>query len=189
AWTTAVGKIAYPASSPFQDPAFRAEFLRRFRYSRLLEFYLTHPSRLRDTIVGGGEAALTLRHPRFGNFEHRAGFPAGAQTSSFALWSRARRSLPGHPLIWIGLLWVGNLAATASTYRRSRLEGRLAREGIVLLVLMAAVAFGVCVLSNAHGDLARHFYVFHALTDLLFVADVVWIVAALAVRRAPAAGA
>ena len=65
-------------------------------------------------------------------------------------------------------------------YRKAGPEARLALEGILLLILMAALAFCVCVLSNAHADLARHFYVFHALVDLTLVADVVWGVAALA---------
>jgi hypothetical protein len=98
-----------------------------------------------------------------------------------------RLALPGPPLAWIGALWMANLAAVAATRRRASIRGRLAREGLVLLVAMAGLAFAICVLANAHGDLARHLYVFHALTDLLFVADVAWIVAALAVRRAPAA--
>jgi hypothetical protein len=187
AWTSAIGQTAYPPSSPFNDPAFRSEFLARFSYPKLLRFYATHPSRLAATIWSGGREALRLRHPRFGNLEHRENVPPGAQTGSFSLWSRMRLALPGPPLAWIGALWMANLAAVAATYRRASIRGRLAREGLALLVAMAGLAFEICVLANAHGDLARHLYVFHALMDLLFVADVVWIVAALAVRSAPAA--
>jgi len=188
-WIAAAGKIAYPPSSPFQDPSFRSQFLARFSYPRLLRFYATHPSRLVATVREGGREALRLRHPRFGNFEHREGVPPGAQTSAFSLWSRMRLGLPGHPLLWIGALWVASLAAAAAGWRRATVPGRLAREGIVLLVAMAALAFTICVLSNAHGDLARHFYVFHALTDLLLIADVVWIVARIDARRVAAAPA
>jgi hypothetical protein len=49
---------------------------------------------------------------------------------------------------------------------------------------MATAAFLVCVLANAHGDLARHFYVFHALCDLTLAADLVWVTQALVSRRA-----
>lgn len=179
-WTRAIGRIAYPPSSPYNDPEFRAAFLARFRYGNLIRFYLAHPKRLASTLGGGGLQALRLRHPRFGNFERREGLPAGAQSRAFSSWSGLRVSLPGHPLLWIGLLFAGNVAAVAATYRGAPPAGRLAREGLVLLVAMASAAFFVCVLSNAHGDLARHFYVFHALCDLTFVADVTWAGARLA---------
>jgi hypothetical protein len=187
-WAGATGRIAYAPGSPFQDPAFRAEFLRRFRYSRLLGFYATHPRRLASTLRRGGLQALTLRHPRFGNLEHRPGVPPGAKAMSFSAWSRARAGLPGHPLGWLVPLLAGNAALAAATRRRASPRGRLARDGIVVLVAMAACAFLVCVLANAHGDLPRHLYVFHALCDLILVADVVWIVSALSGRRRTAAG-
>ena len=188
-WVSAVGKSAYLPSSPFQDPAFRAAFLGRFSYTRLLGFYAAHPDRLVETVRSGGREALRLRHPRFGNLEHREGVPPGAKASAFSLWSGMRLALPGHPLLWIGALWAATLAAVAASWRRASPRGRLAREGLVLLVAMAALAFSICVLSNAHGDLARHFYVFHALTDLLLVADAVWLAAALASRRVVPAAA
>src|SRR5262249_23756293 len=182
-WTRAIGTTAYPPSSPFNDPAFRSEFLARFSYPKLMLFYVTHPRRLLAAVWSGGREALRLRHPRFGNLEHREGVPPGAQTRAFSLWSRMRLALPGHPLLWIGGLWLANLATVAGTYRRASARGRLARGGLLLLVAMAALAFSICVLANAHGDLARHFYVFHALTDLLLVADLVGIATALAGRR------
>jgi hypothetical protein len=177
AWVSAAGKIAYQPG-PFSDPAFREAFLSRFSYPRLARFYLTHPDRLASTLSHGGEQALRLRHPRFGNFEHRPGVAAGAKSAAFSAWSGARLRLPGHPWIWIGLLLAGNLALAAVWLRRSPPGDGLAAQGLVLLVAMAAAAFLVCVLSNAHGDLPRHFYVFHALCDLMVAADV-----AYAVRR------
>jgi hypothetical protein len=181
-WTRAIGTTAYPTSSPFNDPTFRAAFLERFRYTRLMRFYLSHPARLYSAIRRGGLPALRLRHPRFGNFERSAGFPAGAQTRAFAWWSGVRLAPPGHPLIWIGMLFGANFLAVGASYRRASPTGRMGREGILLLVAMAIMAFTVCVLSNAHGDLARHFYVFHALCDLILVADVLWAIAEVSGR-------
>ena len=188
AWVSAAGKIAYAPTSPYADPAFRAAFLERFSYARLVRFYLTHPQRLASTISRGGAQALRLRHPRFGNLEHREGVAPGAKARSFAAWSDARMRLPGHPLAWLVPFFALNAAVALATRRRATAEGRRAREGIVLLVAMATAAFLVCVLANAHGDLPRHFYVFHALCDLLVAADAVWIVQALTARR-PSAGA
>lgn len=184
AWVSATGKIAYAPTSPYADPAFRAAFLERFSYARLVRFYLTHPRRLASTLSRGGRQALRLRHPRFGNLEHREGVAPGAKSRSFAAWSDARLRLPGHPLAWIVPFLALNAAVALATRRRATAEGRRAREGIVLLVAMAVGAFLVCVLANAHGDLPRHFYVFHALCDLLLAADAVWIAQAFARRLA-----
>ncbi len=167
AWVSASGKIAYAPTSPYADPAFRGAFLERFSYGKLVTFYATHPGRLASTLSRGGEQALRLRHPRFGNLEHREGVQAGAKARSFAVWSDARLRLPGHPLAWIVPFLALNVVLAVATHRRARSPGRLAREGILLLVVMATAAFLVCVLANAHGDLPRHLYVFHALCDLL----------------------
>jgi len=177
-WVTATGKIAY-RPGPFSDPAFRAEFLSRFSYAGLVRFYLTHPDRLASTLTRGGQQALRLRHPRFGNLEHRPGVAPGAKARAFSLWSDARLRLPGNPLLWLTPLLVANVVVPLATRSRASSDGRLARDGIVLLAVMATTAFLVCVLSNAHGDLPRHFYVFQALCDLLLAADLAWIALAL----------
>lgn len=182
AWVSASGQIAYKPTSPYADPAFRTAFLGRFSYGRLVRFYLTHPDRLASTLSRGGREALRLRHPRFGNLEHRPGGAPGEKSGAFSLWSGLRLRLPGHPLLWLVPFLAGNLVLALATRRRASPEGRLARDGVVLLVAMASVAFLVCVLSNAHGDLPRHFYVFHALVDLLFAADLTWAAQRLGTR-------
>jgi hypothetical protein len=184
AWVTATGKIAYAKNGPFSDAAFHSEFLERFSYGKLVAFYLTHPERLVSTLRRGGQQAMVLRHPKFGNLEHRPGVEPGSKARSFALWSDFRLRLPGHPLFWIGPFFALNVAVAAASHRRATAAGKLAREGVILLVFMATAAFLVCVLANAHGDLPRHFYVFHALCDLTLAADAMWATQAFASRTA-----
>ncbi|MGE5415024.1 MAG: hypothetical protein ACM3NW_12665, partial [Syntrophomonadaceae bacterium] len=186
AWVSASGQIAYKPTSPYADPAFRAAFLERFSYTRLVRFYLTHPGRLASTLSRGGREALRLRHPRFGNLEHRPGVSPGEKSRAFSFWSGLRLRLPGHPLLWLVPFLAGNLLLAVATRRRASADGGLARDGLALLVVMATVAFLVCVLSNAHGDLPRHFYVFHALCDLLLAADLGWAVQVVVISRAAA---
>jgi len=184
AWTSAVGKIAYKPDSPFHDDAFRVAFLERFRYRRLLAFYAANPRRLAATLADGGRQALSLRFPRLGNFVHTPGVAAGERAHAFSLWSSARSHLPGNALMWLVPFFAANVVLVIGTHRRASPRGRRAREGILLLVAMATAAFLVCVLSNAHGDLARHFYVFHALCDLTLAADAVWLTQTLVARKA-----
>jgi hypothetical protein len=93
-----------------------------------------------------------------------------------------RGRLGAHPLLWIMLLLGGNLAAALATYRRSTPRGRLFREGVILMVLMAWLAFAVCALAQAPTDLSRALYAYHALCDLLLIADAGWIAEALSAR-------
>ena len=51
------------------------------------------------------------------------------------------------------------------------------------MTLMAGLALAVCTLAQAPIDLSRQLYAYHALCDLLLIADVGWIAQALATRR------
>ena len=55
------------------------------------------------------------------------------------------------------------------------------------MVLMAGLAFAVCAFAQAPPDLSRSLYAYHALCDLLFIADAGWITGTLIRRLRPAA--
>jgi hypothetical protein len=184
-WLVYVGTTPYAPDSPLLGSQFRMEFLRRFGYRRILGFYLRHPERLADRMTRAAREAWTLR-PGFGNFEASAGFPPGARATRFSTWSRTRERFSGLSLPAIAALLGGNLLAALATWRRASARGRLFREGVAVMVLMAALAFSVCVLAQAPPDLSRSLYAYHALCDLLLIADAGWIAEALARRWRPA---
>jgi hypothetical protein len=86
-------------------------------------------------------------------------------------------------MLWALLLFAANLLAAARGYRRSAPRGRFFREGVVLLLAMAGLAFAVCTLADVSSDGSRALYSFHALMDLILIADAGWCVQALAERR------
>ncbi len=158
-------------------------------YGRLLLFYVSHPGRLASLIGRAAPSAFELRPPALGNFEKSTGAPPRAKSSRFAFWSGLRARLAPLALPVLTILLATTLAAAALGYRHASPPGRLAREGILLLVLMASVEFLVCILADSLFGLSRHLYLFQALTDLLFVAVALRLVDGLARRRlAPAAG-
>lgn len=110
--------------------------------------------------------------------------PPGAMTTHFAWWSDLRLMLTPHALLWLGFLFGGTLAAAAAGYWRDSPRGRLNRQALVLLVAMASVEFLVVVLADEMGDIARKLFVFHALCDLLIVAEAAWL-AQMLLARAP----
>jgi len=190
-WVKYTGSSPYAADSPLLDPGFRVRFLNRVGYRQILRFYLRHPARLAGRIGRASLQAWSLR-PSFGNFERSPEHPESALATRFSLWSRMRGRLGAHPLFWMMVLLGGNLAAALATYRRSTPRGRLFREGVILMVLMSGLAFAVCALAQAPPDLSRALYAYHALCDLLLIADAGWAAEALAARsvqRSAAPGA
>jgi hypothetical protein len=181
-WVRYAGASPYGPRSPLADPEFRRMFLRRVGHRRIVRFYLTHPDRLAARIDRASRDTWSLRPPGYGNFESSSGRPPKTLATRFSAWSRMRGRLGAHPLAAIALLLGGNFAAVAATYRRSTQRGRLFREGVLLLVLMASLAFAVCALAQAPPDLSRALYAYHAEIDLLVIADAGWIAERL-VRR------
>ena len=180
-WVKYTGTNPYAPDSVLLDPEFRVRFLHQVGYRQVLRFYLRHPQRLVGRFERASVDAWTLR-PTLGNFEKSPERPVSTLASRFSLWSRTRGRLGEHPIVWIVLLLAGNLAAAFATWRRSTARGRLFREGIVLMTLMAGLALAVCTLAQAPIDLSRQFYAYHALCDLLMIADVGWVTQALAAR-------
>jgi hypothetical protein len=182
-WLKYTGTNPYAPDSPLLEPVFRVRLLHQVGYRQILRFYLRHPRRLAGRVERASLQAWSLR-PTFGNFEKSPEHPESALATRFSLWSRARARLGSHSLFWITLLFGGNLAAALATYVSASPRGRLFREGIVLMVLMAELAFAVCALAQAPTDLSRALYAYHALCDLLLIADAAWIAERLVSRIA-----
>ncbi|MFY9551211.1 MAG: hypothetical protein WAU32_08685 [Thermoanaerobaculia bacterium] len=179
------GQSPYAFSSPVGDPGFQARFYAKLDYRVLLRFYLRHPGRLVSVVNRGTHQAFQLRSPALGNYEKALGLPPRARTGRFAVWSDMRLRLTPHAWLWLALLFGGNLFFALAGYRRADGRGRLVRKGVVLLVLLAGVEFLVCDLADSLNGADRHLFVFHALLDLLLIADAAWIAEALSRRRRP----
>ncbi|HYX20756.1 MAG TPA: hypothetical protein VFA98_07925 [Thermoanaerobaculia bacterium] len=181
-WLRYAGTNAYGPDSPLLRSEFRMAFLHRVGYRKVLRFYLHHPTRLAARLERASRDLWTLR-PAFGNYERSAGRPPGARTNAFAVWSGLLEHLGKRPVLWASLLFGASLAAATAGYRRASPRERLFREAVILLVAMAGLAFFVCALADAPVDDSRALYSFHALVDLLLIADACWIVQKVESRR------
>ena len=179
----------YVPESPLHDPSFRAKLFPRFGYRALLGFYLSHPRRLASRIQRGAESAFHLRPLVLGNFAKARGMPPGTKATQFAWWSNLRLKLTPHALFWLSLILVGNLVAAELGYRHNSKRAQLFPLAVAVLALMACVEFMVAVLADEIGDIARHLFVFHALCDLLLIADAGWLTQALVERTRSSAAA
>ncbi len=181
------GTTAYHEDSPLGDPAFRKELDTALGYLALARIYLSEPGRAYSVLRRAAWKGARIRPPFFGDLPKDTGAPERAQSRRFALWSDLKfRARPWTLWIWAALL-VGPAVVVAATWRRASPRGRMARAGLLLLCAMAALELAVCAFADAHIELVRHLYVFHAMIDLLLIASVVWLVQSFAKRRrAPA---
>jgi len=181
-WLQYVGTNPYATDSPLLESEFRIRFLQRVGHRQIVAFYLRHPTRFAQRVSRASLQAWSLR-PEFGNFERSAEHPTRTLATRFSMWSGFRERLGANSLLAIAALLGGNLIAAVATYRHAERRGRLFREGLLTMVLMAMLAFAVCAFAQGSTDLSRSLYAYHALCDLLIVADAAWIAEALARPR------
>ena len=175
------GTSAYEAGSGLGDPTVREE-LGRVGYGSLARLYVVQPGRAFEVLRRAAWKGARMRPPFFGDIAREEGRPERAQSRRFALWSGLRFAVrPWTLAIW-GTLLLGTTVAALATFSRASPRGRLARTGLLALVAMASLELAVCAFADAHIELVRHLYVFHALIDLILIADVVWVVQNLANR-------
>jgi hypothetical protein len=177
-----VGMHAYMAGAPIRDPDFQARFLDRFGYAKLVGFYLRHPGRFVDRIRRAAPAVFRLRPKYLGNFEKATGVPPRTRSTRFALWSDLRAKGEAHALGWLLAFFGGNLLAVALAWRKAPPRGRMFLFAVLVALVTAGLEFGVCAFADALDDLGRHLFVFHALCDLVLIADAAWLAQTLSER-------
>lgn len=180
-WIRYSGTHAYLPGVPLTDPVFRRDFARLVGYPKILGFYLRHPSRLGLLLKLSSQGAFRLRQSYLGNFPVRAGKEPRALSRAFGVWSAAKERLgPSGPWL-LPFLWVANLVGSFIFFRSSKdAEKRCLAVAVAVLVASSVVEFLVCSLADALADVARHLHSFNAMTDLLLIADVVFLVSVTA---------
>jgi len=172
------GVVPWGPDSPTRDPAVRRFFDWRSGQPSPRMLYLRHPDKLVAVLTRTLESADALQPDDLGDFAKESGAPP--RTKARGAWSELRQRLFG--LTWPLAFFGGTLAACAAGYRRATSRGRRFREGLALLVAMAAGSFLIVALGDGV-ETRRHLYTFHALSDLILVADAAWLVQAIATRR------
>ncbi len=177
------GTNAYWASTCLGNPEIGREFFSRVTFLSVLRLYAAHPSRA-ASLIRRGARELFAAPADLGQFEKSAGRGPKAHARAWVWWSGAReRATRGVRLPAVLLLFGATLAVAGATYRRAPPAGRRFREALLALALVAAADFLVCVLANAHIELARHLYAVNACTDMMIAVDAAWIARTIEARR------
>jgi hypothetical protein len=176
-----IGTHAYAAESGMPDPAFRKKFMRQASYAKLGRFFVIHPQyALLAAETRMAEAGR--QRPERGNFDPSAGQPEFAESKSFGLWSGLKSAIfheHGGRYLLYGIL-LAAIATLLAMARRASLP-RGIPAGVGALAAMSLLEMAVASFGDAL-DAARHFVVFSAMSDVLSIA-VVWLLCAALERR------
>ncbi len=175
------GRHAYLPDSPLHNPNFQRQFFDHVSYPKLMVFYVRHPDRMLDRIRRAAPSASKMR-PFLGNFEKKDGLPRAAMANHFDWWSTPKKKTYPFAFPLFSIFFAATLAACAVGLRRAGPRERLFRISLAALVVMALMEFFVCAFADFLGDLPRHLYSFHAMADLILIADLVWIAERLSRR-------
>ncbi len=145
---------------------FHEKFYERINHLKVVEFYLTHPSRFLEKLRLTARWGFTLR-AGYGNYEKATGKPPGAEADRWSAWSSFKGGvLPKSVWLLSGYfaLLLALLVKDMSSVERG--TGQLAREFCLLLWLMMLLAFVTPIIGDGESDFIKHLFLFNAFFDL-----------------------
>lgn len=129
----------------------------------VVRFYILRPTRMWRHIQAKLPIATSLRPEWCGNFEPSAGFPPGARSRAFALWSTFHERVLVHGIKYI--LFLLPVPPLWGVLRRIRgMRSELSVEFFGLLALCCLASFFTALFGDAW-DNVRHLYLFNLLLD------------------------
>ncbi len=143
-------------------------------HGSIARFYLLRPGRIWRHAKRVLPVAFSLRPDTCGNFERSAGFPPGAQSQTFDVWSGFHEHgfAAVGKLILIALLICPMVCVAA--WLRAGQETRRSIEFFGLLSICCLLSFGIAICGDAW-DNVKHLFLFNLLLDTWMVAGVAFL--------------
>ena len=168
----------YARSTAFQSnsPRFDGEFMRTFRekvnIGEVCLFYVHRPMRLMRAL--NRTVRLTVQpRPVMGNYEKISGFPPGARSRDWAMWSSVRAAVLPKSLVFVVAAFIVYLGLLTRGWLREKDPGALLNlEWSAMIVPMALLQLGLITVSDGITDAIKHAFLFNLLLDYALVAIV-----------------
>jgi hypothetical protein len=173
---------AHEPIAPMHDPEFGRLFFERINHGRIAWYYVTHPRRMVEVMRTLSRTAFSIRPEGLGNFTQDSGYPPGAQSRAFALWSTVKARWPGTLGFLAGLLAALFAGAVWAWARASDPSRRLLAELFVVLLLTAVMQYGVKFLGNGLVDNVKQLFLFNVLLDVSIVFAAAAVIGAVLAR-------
>jgi hypothetical protein len=161
---------------PQNDPKLKALFYDKMSPSKVIFFYLTHPSRFIDKLQKAADSAMLFRPYYLGNYEQSAGMPLGAVSHAFSVWSYLKSSvLPRSLLFPAGLIAIFGITAVWRYKRNKAASIKGLIEVLGLLPFITLLGLMVPILGDGEADLTKHLFLYNLSLDCMLVVSVVWL--------------
>ncbi len=170
-----------PGLSIASDSAYmETEFYRKISFSKVLEFYLTHPSRFIKKLEVTAKNSTMIRPPYLGNYLYEDTGERLSFSSKFSLWSTLKKTYMPNNLLFVVVFFFLYILTLLFEYIRAfkskNSNGILKANLFLLLCMIGAAQFVIPVLGDGEIDLAKHMYLYNLCFDLMFLSAVIWII-------------
>ncbi len=139
------------------------------RYARSTAFQSNSPR-----FDGEFTVRLTVQpRPVMGNYEKISGFPPGARSRDWAMWSSVRAAVLPKSLVFVVAAFIVYLGLLTRGWLREKDPGALLNlEWSAMIVPMALLQLGLITVSDGITDAIKHAFLFNLLLDYALVAIV-----------------
>lgn len=171
------GLARYAGKSAFVDGVPVAETTAQYDHGDIARFFLRHPGRFLSLASAGAAQLYRKVDPECGHYTAASGRPPRSQATALSLWQGFEESVLPRSPAWLVALGAGLAAAAITILVRCGAGtpcGAIAWLAL-LLVAMAAMQYGICLLGDGTYDLAKHLFLFHALHDTALVIALTWL--------------
>jgi hypothetical protein len=162
---------------PQSSEILKQEFYSKISHEKIALFYLKHPGRYWDKLQVTAENAMTIRVYYLGNYEKAEGFSRGKVSTAYDNWSKFKQDVLPHSLWFLLAFFALYYSVIILSYlNESSRSRRTAYEIMMVIGMIAVIAFVIPLLGDGEADMQKHLFLFNVCFDLMFTSAVVWIV-------------
>lgn len=167
------GTSYYQAISPetMNSVAMETTFFSKISPTGVAIYYLANPGQLYEMLNRSVNSSFNIRPAWLGNYQITQGYPAGAQTSFFTVWSYLKANyLPGN--FGFIIIWMGVLIGVYVRFFRKGIIEKNERNTLRFVGLMTWLFIGlwelyVAIITSGDTDTLGHLFIFSLTFDLI----------------------
>lgn len=167
------GTSYYQAISPetMNSQELEATFFSKVNPTGVAIYYLANPGQLYEMLNRSVDSSFNIRPTWLGNYEITQGYPPGAQTSFFTVWSYVKANyLPGN--FGFIIIWMGAIIGVYVRFFRKGIIERNERNTLRFVGLMTWLMIGlwelyVAIITSGDIDTLGHLFIFTLTFDLI----------------------
>ena len=167
------GTSYYQAISPetMNSVAMETTFFSKISPTGVAIYYLANPGQLYEMLNRSVNSSFNIRPAWLGNYQITEGYPAGAQTSFFTVWSYLKANyLPGN--FGFIIIWMGVLIGVYVRFFRKGIIEKNERNTLRFVGLMTWLFIGlwelyVAIITSGDTDTLGHLFIFSLTFDLI----------------------